>query len=110
MIERGRICWLEGERSAARRPVLVLQSDPFNRSSIPTVLVAPLAQDLRLAMAPGNVRVSAAVSGLPRDTVLVLSQVSTIERKQLRETAVRLDDSVMGVVGEGLRLALGLSA
>jgi len=109
VIERGRICWLEGERSAARRPVLVLQSDPFNRSRIPTVLVVPLAQDLRLAEAPGNVRVSSAVSGLATDTVVVVSQVATVERTQLRETAVHLDDSVMGVVGEGVRLALGLS-
>ena len=109
MIERGRICWLEGGRPAARRPVLVLQSDPFNRSRIPTVIVAPLAQDLRLAEAPGNVRVSSAVSGLARDTVVVVSQVSTVERTQLRETAGRLDDSLMGVVGEGLGLALGLA-
>ncbi len=109
MIERGRICWLEGERPAARRPVLVLQSDPFNRSRIPTVIVAPLAQDLRLAEAPGNVRVSSADSGLARDTVVVVSQVSTVERKQLRETAGRLDDSVMEAVGEGLGLTLGLA-
>jgi mRNA interferase MazF len=107
VIERGRICWLEGERPAARRPVLVLQSDPFNRSAIPTILVAPLAQDLRLTEAPGNLRLSSAVSGLPRDTAVVVSQVSTVDRKQLRETAVRLDQTLMGIVSEGIRLVLG---
>ena len=108
MIERGRICWLEAVRPAARQPVLVLQSDPFNRSAIPTILVAPLAQDLRLAEAPGNVRLSSAVSGLPRDTAVVVSQVSTVERKQLRGTAVRLDETLMDVVSEGLRVVLAL--
>lgn len=108
MIERGRICWLEAERPAARRPVLVLQADPFNRSSIPTVLVAPLAQDLGLAEAPANVLLRAKVSGLPRDTVLVISQISAVERSRLRETAVRLDDELIGEVGEGMRLVLGL--
>jgi mRNA interferase MazF len=109
VIERGRICWLEGERPAARRPVLVLQADPFNRSAIPTVLVAPLAQDLRLAEAPGNVALTAKASGLPRDTVLVVSQISTVERARLRETAGRLDQPLLAEVGEGLRLVLGLS-
>lgn len=108
MIERGKVCWLEAERPAAREPVLVLQADPFNRSRIPTVVVAPLAQELRLAEAPGNVLVRAKASGLPRDTVAVLSQVSTVDRKQLRETAVRLEDSLMAHVAEGLRLVLGL--
>jgi mRNA interferase MazF len=72
-------------------------------------MVAPLVQDLRLADAPGNVALPAKVSGLPRDTVAVLCQVSTVERKRLRETETRLDESVMTEVGEGLRLALGLS-
>ena len=108
MIERGRICWFESERAAARRPVLVLQSDPFNRSSIPTVLVAPLAQNLALARAPGNVLLRAPGSGLPRDTVVVVSQVSTVERSRLRETPVRVEELVIGEVEEGLRLVLGL--
>ena len=97
------------ERAASRRPVLVLQSDPFNRSRIPTVLVVPLAQNLALAEAPGNVLVRAKLSGLPRDTVLVVSQISAVERGRLRETAVRLDDELIGEVGEGMRLVLGLS-
>ena len=108
MIERGGICWLTADRPAASRPVLVLQSEAFNRSRIPTVLVAPLAQDIRLGDAPGNVIVARAASGLPRDTVVVVSQLAAVERARLRETPVRLEEPVMALVEEGVRLVLGL--
>jgi len=88
--------------------VLVLQSEAFNRSRIPTVLVAPLAQDLRLGDAPGNVIVKGSATGLPRDTVVVVSQLAAVERTRLRETPARLDPPVMALVEEGVRLVLGL--
>ena len=105
---RGAICWLTADRPAGMRPVLVLQSEPFNRSRIPTVLVAPLAQDLRLAEAPGNVLVSRGASGLPRDTVAVVSQLAAVERNRLRETPARLTGPGLALVDEGVRLVLGL--
>lgn len=108
MIERAAICWLAADRPAGSRPVLVLQSEAFNRSRIPTVLVAPLAQDLRLGDAPGNVIVKGSATGLPRDTVVVVSQLAAVERTRLRETPARLDPPVMALVEEGVRLVLGL--
>ena len=107
MIERGRICWLEAARSAARRPVVVLQSDAFNRSVLPTVLVAPLAQNLRLLEAPGNVLVPAKASGLSQDTVVVVSEIATIPRSQLTP-AGRLPSELVRRIGEGVKLALGV--
>ena len=69
MIERGSIGWVEAGDPKDRFPVVVVQSDPFNQSKIPTVLVVPLASGTRLADAPGNVLVPASASGLPRETV-----------------------------------------
>ena len=108
MIERGRICWLDAARSAARRPVVVLQSDAFNRSILPTVLVAPLAQNLLLLEAPGNVLVPAKASGLKQDTVVVVSEIATLERGRLATTPAVLPEPLMGRIGDGLRLVLGL--
>ena len=88
--------------------MLVLQSGAFNRSRIPTVLVAPLAQDLRLGGAPGNVIVPRGVSGLPRDAVIVVSQLAAVDRARLRESGTRLEASVMALVEAGVRLVLGL--
>jgi mRNA interferase MazF len=110
VIERGGICWLTTDRPAGSRPVLVLQSEAFNRSRIPTVLVAPLAQDLRLGEAPGNVTVKQAATGLPRDTVVVVSQLAPVERARLRETKTRLTGPVMELVEEGVRLVLGMTS
>ena len=88
--------------------MLVLQSEAFNRSRIPTVLVAPLAQDLRLGDAPGNVIVPRRATGLPRDAVVVVSQLAAVERARLRESGTRLDTPLMALVDEGVRLVLGL--
>jgi mRNA interferase MazF len=108
VIERGGICWLTADRPAGSRPVLVLQSEAFNRSRIPTVLVAPLAQDLRLGDAPGNVIVARDASGLPRDAVVMVSQLAAVERARLRETDTRLEGPLMALVDVGVRLVLGL--
>lgn len=88
--------------------MLVLQSAAFNRSRIPTVLVAPLAQDLRLGDAPGNVILQRGTTGLPRDAVVVVSQLAAVERARLRETGARLEGPVLALVDEGVKLVLGL--
>ena len=85
-----------------------MQSDSFNRSRIPTVLAVPLTANLRLAQAPGNVRVPGGVSGLPRDSVANVAQVVTLERRHLRPTPVRIDGELVEAIGRGLRLVLGV--
>lgn len=112
-VERGEIWWAdlpEPRRSEPgyRRPVLVVQSDAFNRSRIGTVIVAVVTSNLSLANAPGNVLVKAAQSGLARDSVVNVSQVLTLDREYLTEAAGRLPDRLLRRVDAGLRLSLEL--
>ena len=106
MIERGAVCW--AEPGGQRFPVVVVQDNAFNRSRIPTVLVVPLAANLRLAESPGNVLVPPKASGLAMESVANVAQVLTLERRILRETPGRLDSALLGGIDDGLRLTLGL--
>ena len=79
IIERGTIWWADlgaprGSSPGFRRPVLIVQNDAFNRSRIGTTLAVVLTSNMRLLDAPGNVLVSAAESGLPKDSVANVSQ------------------------------------
>jgi mRNA interferase MazF len=110
---RGEIWWASlpkprGSESGYPRPVVVVQSNRFNRSSIQTVLVAAISSNLRLADAPGTVRVSAAQTGLPKPSVVNVSQVLTVSRESFSERVGTLPSSVLNRVAEGLRLVLGL--
>ena len=112
-MERGEVWWAdlgEPERSELghRRPVLIVQSDGFNRSRIRTVVAVVLTSNLRLVEAPGNVLVPAKASGLPKDSVANVSQVVTLDRDFLIEPAGRLRGSLLRSVDDGLRLVLDL--
>ena len=91
-----------------RRPVLVVQADSFNRSRIQTVIVAVISSNLQLADAPGNVFVPARSSGLPRDSVVNVTQVLTLDRGFLTEHAGTLPARLQGSVDAGLRSVLQL--
>ncbi|MCU0647722.1 MAG: type II toxin-antitoxin system PemK/MazF family toxin [Gemmatimonadaceae bacterium] len=113
MIRRGELWWADlsdpiGSAPGHRRPVLIVQDDAFNRSTIRTTIAAVLSSNLRLADAPGNVRVSARASGLPRDSVVNVSQVITLDRESLTERIGRLPVRSVAEVDAGLRLVLGL--
>jgi mRNA interferase MazF len=87
---------------------VVISSDGFNRSRIRTVLVAAITGNLGLAEAPGNVPVEALEGGLPRDSVVNVSQVATLEKDFLGDRAGSLGTRTMLAVDDGLRTALGL--
>ena len=108
MITRGSVCLVEESGVGGRRPVLVVQAEPFNRSRIPTLLGIPLSSHVHLADAPGNVLVPAAASGLLRNTVAVVSGLHAFERGSLRETHGRLTAPLLEAIDHGLRLVLGL--
>ncbi|MFN9731822.1 MAG: type II toxin-antitoxin system PemK/MazF family toxin [Pseudomonadota bacterium] len=91
-----------------RRPVLVVQADAFNRSRIATVIVAVITSNLALAAAPGNVRLAKAASGLPKPSVVNVSQVLTIDRVLLKQRVAELPSEAMRIVDDGLRLALSV--
>jgi mRNA interferase MazF len=112
-IQRGEIWWAdlpEPRRSEPgfRRPVLVVQADSFNRSRIQTVIVAVITGNLELADAPGNVLLPSRSSGLPRDSVVNVSQVLTLDRGFLAEHAGTLSACLQGLVDAGLRFVLQL--
>ncbi len=113
MIRRGEVWWAGLPEPAAsepgyRRPVLVVSSDEFNRSRIPTVVAAVLTTNLRLAAAPGNVLVAAEETGLPKDSVVNVSQVVTVDKSFLDERAGLVDGRAMLAVEDGLRTVLAL--
>jgi mRNA interferase MazF len=113
VIERGQIWWADlGEPDGAepgyKRPVLVMQSDAFNRSRIHTVIGVVLSTNARLIDAPGNVLLPAKATGLPKDSVANVSQVITVDRDSLVEVAGRVRGQFLKDVESGLRLVLGL--
>ena len=91
-----------------RRPVLIVQSDGFNRSRIRTVVALAITSNLKLAEAPGNISLARRGTGLRRTSVINVSQIITLDKEYLIERAGRVSDAVMRRVEESLRLLLGL--
>lgn len=112
VIQRGDIWWadLPDPRGSEPgfRPVVIAQSDAFNRSRIATVVAVAVTSNLRLLDAPGNVLLSARGTGLARDSVANVSQLLTLDRSDLTERVGHLDNQVMTSIGQGIRLVLGL--
>ncbi len=86
----------------------MVQSDDFNRSRIATVVVASITSNLALALAPGNVPCRPKASGLPRPSVINVSQLVSVSRDTLSDRVSRLPEAVMQQVDDGLRLVLSL--
>jgi mRNA interferase MazF len=89
--------------------VLIIQADSFNRSTIRTVIVAVITSNLLLADAPGNVFLPAEMSGLPKDSVVNVSQILTLDKSFLTEAAGRISGTSRAQVDAGVALILGLS-
>jgi mRNA interferase MazF len=109
---RGEIWWAslpdpEGSSPGYRRPVLIVQANAFNKSLINTVVVAALMSNLTLAMAPGNVLAKARRSGLPKDSVINVSQLLTLDKQFLTQRIKMLDAQTLQEVNRGLQLVLG---
>ena len=110
---RGEIWWADlgvpfGSEPGFRRPVLIVQADSFNRSRIGSVLCVPFTTNPRLADAPGNVFLDAIESQLSKDSVVVVSQLTCIDRTRLVEQAGTLNPQHLSVVEAGVRLVLAL--
>lgn len=88
--------------------MLVVQSNEFNESAIRTVVCAVLTSNLRLAAAPGNIRLSRKASGLPRDSVVNVSQLVTVDKRLLTARVGRLSAEALRSVDSGVRLVLAL--
>lgn len=113
LIKRGEIWWADlpepiGSEPGYARPVIVIQTDAFNRSQIDTVIVVAFTTNLKLARAPGNVELSAKKTGLTKDSVANVSQVLTLDKIFLKKKVKTLDAENFLKIEEGLRLVLGL--
>jgi mRNA interferase MazF len=111
VIAQGDVLWVDlpapvGSSPAGRRPAVVLQHDRFNRSALRTVVVAAVTSNLRLGAMPGNVRLGRGEGGLPRPSVVNVTQVATIDRDQIVGRAGALSPSRLAKVWEGVRLVL----
>lgn len=112
-MRRGEIWWAnlrdpEGASPGYRRPVVIVQSDSFNRSRIGTVIVVALTSNLKLARAPGNVVLPSEHTLLPRESVANVSQVLTVDRSFLLQRVALLPVRLVHRIEEGLRLVLSL--
>lgn len=99
---------MQGSRPAQVRPALVIQSDRFNTSRIQTVMVVVLTSNLALAEMPGNVLLEPEQSGLPKPSVVNVTQVATVNKVDLLERIHVLSADSMTRIEAGLRLVQGL--
>lgn len=111
--QRGEIWWADlgeprGSQPGYRRPVLVVQDNHFNRSRLATVVVLSLTSNLRFHNIPGNLLLSKTDSGLAKDSVVTITQLTTIDKAWLDEFVAALPRAVMAQVDANLSLVLGL--
>ncbi|WP_062293860.1 type II toxin-antitoxin system PemK/MazF family toxin [Demequina phytophila] len=111
--ERGSIRWVDlgpaaGSAPAHRRPVLVVQSDAYNRSRLGTVTVLAITSNTALAALPGNVFLPADVTGLAKDSCVNITAVATVDRGALEAIAGHVPRHLMDEVDRGLRAFLAL--
>jgi mRNA interferase MazF len=107
VIQRGDVCWADlGEPRGST--VLVIQSDPYNASRLNTTLAAVITSNTGLAAMPGNVFIPAVASGLRKDSVVNITALVTLDKKDLDPAIGQLPASLMHEVDRGLRRVLGL--
>lgn len=112
MIEQGEIWWAEladpdGSAPGFRRPVVVVQGDALNRSRIATVVCVPLTSNLKWASAPGNLRLAATFTGLPKDSVANVSQIVTLDKAALTKRTEKLSPGKLKLLLFGIDVVLG---
>ena len=113
VIRRGEIWWANippprGSEPGYPRPILVVQTDPFNQSGIGTVVAVAFTSNLRLADAPGNVLCQRQDTGLSNDWVANVSQLAALDKRWLTSRVFKLSPHLLREVEDGLRLLLGL--
>jgi mRNA interferase MazF len=111
VINQGDIYWVDlGEPSASepgyRHPHVVVQNNLFNRSQIKTVVVCALTSNLRRAQAPGNVLLEPGEANLPRQSVVNISQIYTVDKSQLDEYVGSLSSGRVREIVNGVRLVI----
>lgn len=113
MIRRGAVFWVNpgaprGSRPANRRPVLIVQSDAYTASALATVVAVVITSNTSLGSMPGNVFLPASAGGLPRDSVVNVTALVTLNKDDLSEHAADVPDYLLAEVNHGLRRVLGV--
>lgn len=113
VIKRGDIFYADlspvvGSEQGGVRPVLIVQNDIGNKYS-PTVIAAAITSQINKAKLPTHIEISAQEYGLQKDSVILLEQIRTIDKKRLREKIGRLDDELMQKVNDAITISFGLT-
>ncbi len=96
-----------GSEQGGVRPVLVIQNDIGNHYS-PTVIIAAITAQIQKAKIPTHVEIKAGQNGLERDSVILLEQIRTIDKKRLTDKITSLDTEMMEKIDIALRISVGL--
>ncbi len=112
LIKRGDIYYADlspviGSEQGGVRPVLIVQNDVGNKYS-PTVIAAAITSRLNKSKLPTHIDVDAAKYGLAKDSIILLEQIRTLDKKRLREHMGRLDSTSMDRVDRALTVSFGL--
>ncbi|MEA3241297.1 MAG: type II toxin-antitoxin system PemK/MazF family toxin [Pseudomonadota bacterium] len=113
VIKRGEIWWASlpqpvGSEPGYKIPLLIVQANEFNKSRINTIIAAAITSNIPLAAAPGNILLSPEQSQLPRQSVVNISQIITIDKSFLTEKIHTLCNTIMAAIEDGMRLVLRL--
>ena len=111
-VHRGEVFYADlspvvGSEQGGVRPVLIVQNDTGNRHS-PTIIAAAITSQTGKARLPTHIELSARTYGLPKDSVVLLEQIRTLDKKRLREHMGRVDDAVMQKVDSAIAVSFGL--
>jgi mRNA interferase MazF len=111
IIKRGELYYADlspviGSEQGGIRPVLILQNDVGNKYS-PTIIAAAVTSQINKAKLPTHIEISAKEYGLPKDSVILLEQIRTIDKRRLQEKIGVLDSHIMNQVNEALLISLG---
>ena len=112
IVKRGEIYYADlspvvGSEQGGVRPVLIIQNDTGNRHS-PTVIAAAITSQTGKAKLPTHIELAAACCGLPKDSVILLEQIRTLDKRRLRECMGRVDGAVMEKVDTAIAVSFGL--
>ena len=112
-VKRGDIYYADlspvvGSEQGGVRPVLIVQNDTGNKHS-PTVIAAAITSQTGKARLPTHITLSAGSVGLPKDSIVLLEQVRTLDKRRLREHMGRVDDKIMRQVDGAIAVSLGLN-
>lgn len=111
-VKRGDIFYADlspvvGSEQGGIRPVLIIQNDVGNKFS-PTVIAAAITSQINKAKLPTHIELMSDKYGLTKDSVILLEQIRTIDKKRLKEKMGHLDDETMKLVNDALNISFGL--